>query len=216
MVISNAEKQARFRKKEELKRIADQVLRESRLVVGLLRAPSLEEASQFLSKAIELPAGWTDEDFDLAVRKIEQYRMDLFSTPDQIGVDIFDSRDVLGVFGTTGDPRKVNEDTKAAIENAHLLAAHLISALRLSKCSDDEQAAALMEAIRLVARSLANQAKVPKSAATTICLATLPSHYERPQWFTDKLVETLIDQLGAELARAVGKRMAQAQDEVLR
>ncbi len=207
MNISNAEKQARFRKKEELKRFADQVFREGQMALVNLRTTP-QEILRFLNEAIDLPAGWTEEDYKLAVRKLEQFRMDLFSTPDQIAVDIHESRNSQADFMTAPDPGRFIAETKAGIDNAHALAAHIISALKLSSCTDAEQAAALMEAVRLVARTLANRPKVPSSNATTMCLAALGPHYERPDWFAANMAKALARQLGEDLAGDVAERLS--------
>jgi hypothetical protein len=62
MNITNSEKQARFRKKEVLKRGVEQIFREWQMHPTGSRIPA-EDVVELLEKASELPAGWTDEDY---------------------------------------------------------------------------------------------------------------------------------------------------------
>ena len=72
MPISNAEKQARYRKKEELRKYADQVFRECQMVLqrGYSHTRPSEVEAQ-LGVAAELPAGWTDQDLERAFKRVE-------------------------------------------------------------------------------------------------------------------------------------------------
>jgi hypothetical protein len=206
MSISNAEKQSRFRKKEELKKRAEYIFREGQLAFQNPRATP-QAIRQFLDEAINLPANWTDDDYNFAHQKIEQYRLDLFSTPDPIAVDIQDSINFGVDFLTVPDPRKHIEDTKKATQNAHALADHIMSALKLSSCGPAEQAAAIMEAVRMIGRSLANSRNIPQSNATTMCLVSLEPHYARPEWFVDKLADIVRWRMSEELAHDLGQRL---------
>ena len=207
MSITNAEKQARFRKKEELKRFADQILRDGQLAIARGGRNAPEQVLAFISDAVELRPGWTDQDYRLAVRKLEQFRLDLFSTHDQIGVDVFDGRNALARFGKEIRGGALREEVDGATTEAYALADHILSAMRLSSCTAVEQAAALMEAVRMVGRNLANMGDVPRSNATTMCLAALWSHYERPAWFEEELANVLSLQLDATLLRDLGQRL---------
>lgn len=190
--ISNADKQARFRKKEQLKRRADYILREWQQKVSTCKWKSItpEDVQYSLDKAINLPSGWTDEDYERAERALQQLHTDLSFSVDQLKNDV-DAGWGFQVSMTTPDPTKFMSDYKAAVENVRTLAAHLISALKLSSCNDADQAAALMEALRFVGRSLANNPNIPRSQATTICLASIGPQYSRPEWFAEELTNTL-------------------------
>lgn len=213
MNITNAEKQARFRKKEELRRAADQILREAQMTLIGQGRNSPEQVAAFLNDAADLPSGWTETDYKLAVRKLEQFRLDLFSSRDQIGNDVFDGRSAETRFGNEGGTGSLTAEVNAAKEEAYALADHILSALRLSHCSEVEQAAALMEAARMVGRNLANMAKVPKSNATTMCLATLGAHYERPDWFAEEFTTALRHQLDPSVLRDLARQLSNAAQE---
>ena len=211
--ISNADKQARFRKKELLKRNADKIFRLWEGSPGRWRYSKRTpvEVRHALDKAAELPAGWTDEDYEYAARKLGQYHLDLISSIDQIANDIDgDWASRLAEFATTPDPAKLFVDNKAAIENTRALASHIISALKLSNCSDANQAAALMEALRFVGRSLVSNREIHCSQATAICLASIGPQYDRPEWFVQKLAETISQQIDKNLAHEVGRHLSKS------
>lgn len=205
--ISNADKQDRFRKKEHLQREAEKVFRMWESSIGRLKeVRTPEEVRHALEKAVELPSGWTDEDYEFASKKLGQYHLDLISSFDQIANDVNGDWATSSVeFMTTPDPLKYIANNKAAIEDARALATHLISALKLSNCNDADQAAALMEVVRFVGRSLVSNREIRRSKATAICLASVGPQYDRPEWFAEQLAETISHQVDKSLAQKVGR-----------
>lgn len=204
--ITNPEKQARFRKKEVLKKRADQYFREWQ-VMAIHSRVQLREVLKLLSDAAELPSRWTDEEYDGAIQKLDQLRIDLITSQDHVGNDVHEARNIENEFFTTPDPGKFIAETKRAVNDAHNLAAHLISALDLSRCNDAGKAAALMEVMRHVGRNIANSPIIPKSDATTLCLAALTPQYARPKWFVAKMARWLSYQLDEELSRELGTQL---------
>ncbi len=208
--FTNVDTQIRFRRKEQLKREADKIYRLWEGSPGRWRSKRTpEEVRHALDKAVELPVGWTDEDYQYAAKMLGQYHLDLISSVDQIANDIDGDRNThVHEFMTSGDPMQFFRDNKAAIENAWALASHIISALKLSKCNAADQAAALMEAIRFVARSLVSNPEIHCSAATATCLANIGPQYDRPDWFVKKFAETIRQQIGNELAQQLGQDLS--------
>jgi len=206
MPITDAEKQIRFRKKEALKREAENVFRNLQLSLGFHgQHKTPQEIRIALDQAIELPSGWTDEDYVRARQKLVHLFHDTVSMPDQLKNDLDEGTNSSFRFRTTPDPAGFLKEEKIVLEKTRALASHLISALNLSSCSDAEKAAAIMEALRTVGRAVANQGEVPKSDATAVCLATLGPHYERPKWFAKRLAKTLVNQLDRKLSIEVGQ-----------
>ena len=203
--ISNADKQARFRKKEHLKRRAASIFIEWQFHPDYFKSKTAVEVKHSLDKAIDLPSGWKDNDYERAEQTLDQLRKDFFCGFDQLTRDIDDARQDLIPF----NPAKLREND-IAIEKARALAAHMISALNLSSCNDAEKAAAIMEALRLVGRSLASQSDIPRSHATAMSLASIGSEYERPEWFVEKFADTISSQVGNKLAREVGQLLNKA------
>ena len=193
--ISNAEKQARHRKKEALQRLVDQVHRETE-GCGWQHGANGPAMLAQLKQMAELPSGWTDEDFDHAVERVNQLRIDLVSRDNDLDIDVYD---VLGTFDYEGrkTPMRTRRlESQKAIENTRQLASHIISALELSGLSNGEKAAALCEAMRFVGRPLANERPVPKSNANVVCLSVLPPNYRRPDWYAEAFAEWMAYRLG--------------------
>ena len=214
MPISNAEKQARFRKKQELKKFKDQVFKEWQLRMGFHpRRETPDEILALLEEAASLPSGWNEEDFDRALHRIDQLYFDFVSPRDDLMKDVIEGAGRFEEFGSTPDPIKHFSDTEESISKTRALASHLISALELSALSNSERAAAVMEAIRHVGRATANSADMAKSDAMIVCQASLPSYYDRPDWFLDSLTKWLANRLDEELVHELGKRLADFQDE---
>jgi hypothetical protein len=209
MPISNAEKQARFRKKQELKNFKDKVFTKLQLNLPFRRRRETpDEIHALLEKAASLPSGWNEEDFDQAWRCISQLYYEFDSPRDDLTMDLKDVEVHMEEFSSTPDPLKFISDTNESISKTRTLASHLISALELSALSNSEQAAAVMKAIRHVGRATTISGDMTKSYAMTVCQASLPSHYGRPDWFLDYLANWLANRLGKELVRELGKRLA--------
>jgi len=214
MPISNAEKQARFRKKQELKKFKDQVFKEWQLGMGFRpRRETPDGILALLEEAARLPSGWNEKDFERACHRISQLQSDFLSPQDDLMKDVVDGAGFFEEFARTNDPGELHSDTKESISKTRALASHLISALELSALSSSERAAAVMEAIRHVGRATANSADMAKSDAMIVCQASLPSYYDRPDWFLDSLTKWLADRLGEELVHELGKRLADFQQE---
>ena len=209
--ISNADKQARFRKKDLLKRHADRIYRNWELSIHRWRTSQTpEDVRHTLDIAVELPSGWTDQDFEVASRKLGQCELELISPVDQIANDVGGDWASHSVeFMTTPDPAKFITDNKAAVEKARALASHLISASKLSNCDAADLAAAVMELQRFVGRSLATDRHIRCSQATAMCLSSIGPQYDRPEWFAKKLAQTIGQQMDKKLAHDVAHHLNQ-------
>ena len=208
MPITNAEKQARFRKKQELKRIKDQVFKRLQVSIRFLsRREPPDKILALLEEAASLPSGWNDEDLKRSMWRIEQLYMDFTSPRDDLKEDLKDPEVHLAEFATTPDPGKLISDIKESESNTRALASHLISALELSSLSNSERAAAVMEAIRHVGRAAAMSDDIEKSNAMVVCQASLPGFYDRPDGFLDSLTKWLASRLNEELLHELGKRL---------
>jgi hypothetical protein len=206
---TNAEKQARYRKKEELKRRAENVLRKWQLEPWNHHSRSFQDVQHLIAKAIDLPSGWTEEEYQIAEVKLEHVNAELSLGVNQISNDLHESSNFDSQFMTTPDPAKLQVDFKEAVKNTTSLASHIISALKLSGGNEAEQAAALMEAARFVGRSLVMSADIPCSEATAMCLATIYPHYVRPNWFPKKLAEALSKNIDQKLSNELGKHLTE-------
>ncbi len=179
--------------------------------------PHRIDPGEFLAqveKAADLPSGWNDEDLKQAEQHINQLYHEFISPRDDLKTDVMNgAREKVEEFASAYDPRKPFADIEESISKTRALASHLISALKLSALSNSEQAAAIMEAVRHVGRATASSADIAKSEAILVCLTSLPSHYDRPDWFLDGFTQWLTSHLDEELVRALGKRLANFQEE---
>ncbi len=198
--LSNAEKQARHRKKEELQRFAEQCFRDAQMGAFQHGANAPAMLAQIKQMA-DLPSGWTSEDYEMAVERIHQLRMDLINPNNDLTNDVHNALDTFEEWGKAPDKARFRKETQKAIDDTYNLATHLISALELTSLSNGERAAALMEAMRHVGRSLANERLLRPSDANTVCLATLPPQYRRPDWFAESFAKYIAFRLGTEEAK---------------
>lgn len=212
MSMSNAEKQIRYRKKEALKALSDQIFRQWQ-AMAFNKRESPQEVMALLDKAAELPSRWTEEDLGQAEKRLNQLYLDLTFSKHDLQNDIHEASFPSEEFIRTPDPQKFVQESKTAISKAHALSGHLISAAQLTNLSAAEQAAAIMEVVRHVGRALSSTSEIPKSKATTVCLTAMPSFYDRPGWFLDSLANWLVDQLGKERAQALGKLLIDKDNE---
>jgi hypothetical protein len=203
--ISNTEKQARYRKKEKLRRQADQLLRKWQLEPWKHNLKSTEEIRHLVEAAIKLPSGWNDEDFLNAEKKLYHVYSEIVSPVNQLLSDVRESRNVSIESLRPSDLPRINADLARAQENTNALASHIISALKLSDCNEADQAAALMEAMRFVGRILSDNHEAPCSNATSMCLASISPIYSRPSWFAKKLATSLSQQIQSDILHKIGE-----------
>jgi hypothetical protein len=215
MTITNSERQARFRKKQELKKFKDQVFKECQTGVGFHhRQEAPKELLAHLEKAASLPSGWNEDDLERAWQRVSQLRFDYLHPQDDLRKDVEDGAGLTDAFINRPDLfGKLKSDTNKSIPKIRDLASHLISALELSALSNSERAAAVMEAIRHVGRATANSTDIAKSDAMVVCQVSLPNYYDRPDWFLDSLAKWLTNRLDDELVHELGKRLSNFQKE---
>lgn len=214
MAISSAEKQARFRKKEELRKLASQTFAEIQ-ALGLpgIRIEQLNEIHALIDDAAFLPTGWTDADLEGAVRRLVDLKADFISPQDPLKEDILMG---LGLFDEWGTPQSdapwQTDNSNQAIARTRTLATHLISSLGLSGLSSSECAAALMEAGRHVGRQTTDNGELSRSHAMAICLALLPHHYQRPDWMVSALAAWLAQHLDEAAVQELIERLSVVED----
>lgn len=192
--ISNSEKQARYRRKELLKRRADEIFNSWQ--ISFIRNESMNPLTikSSLDRISDLPSGWTDQDYTCAENSLESLRVELLRDVErQLELDVDVAHEV-----EVGN--QINREnflkSNLAIENTRALSNHLISAMELSRCSNAEKAAALMEAVRFIGRSLVNDPKVSPSQANVFCMASIRSWYRRPDWFIEEFNKMIRDRIG--------------------
>ncbi|MCB1136390.1 MAG: hypothetical protein KDK78_08990, partial [Chlamydiia bacterium] len=104
--ISNTEKQVRYRKREGLKRRADNIFRKWQLEPWKWNSKTPQDVRHALDRAINLKSGWTERDYGHAESNLAQIEADLFLTSDQLANDV-EAGWGPQVFMTTSDPAKL-------------------------------------------------------------------------------------------------------------
>lgn len=208
MSLSNTEKQERFRKKEELKKYANNIFRDWQLMGWRDTSRTPEEVREYLEKIADLPSGWNKDDYNQAVKTLETFQKELYyGNPYLLQNDVHAGRDSIENLMTTSNPKQFVADQKKAVENMKALSAHIISAINLAGGTSSDHAAALMEVFRHIGRSLVKENKVPKSKATAMCLASIGHQYEHPDWLIEELTQALGTQLGEKLTHKLGENL---------
>ena len=212
MSITNAEIQARFRKKKKLEKYKEEAFKEWQLKMNF--GPRRETPNQvhaLLEKAATLPSGWNDKDIEKAWDRINKIRIEFMHPQDDLKKDVDDGAGwttEATINATDEVLSRAISDARESLPKVINLSRHLISALELSALSNSGQAAAIMEAVRYVGRAAMSSGDMAKSHAMTVCHASLSINNDRPDWFMDSLVNWLANRLGRELVRELGKRLA--------
>jgi len=208
MVLSNNDKQIRFRRKEELKKKANLILRDWQFRGWChLGSRSIEDIKKTLEEFVDLKPNWTEADYSCALRALDAFQLELYDNPHSLENDVYRGRDSIEDLKTTNDPRRLVAEQKKAVQNMKNLSAHIISALNLAGGTSSDNAAAIREVFRFVGHSLIKESKIPRSQATAICLAILGPQYEKPEWLFEELGELLINQMGIEDADKLISRL---------
>ena len=205
--LSNAEKQARFRKKVELATLAHNVFQEWQDVSPDTASDiKPEHVRSLLSRAAALPSGWTDEDYEQAGRRIGQVRNELLASLNELQNDVYETRPLEEYLKPQDSGASVDELQKA-VSDARALASHLISGIELSPIENADKAAAVMEALRHVGRTLAASSEVAKSAGNAVCLVSLQRPHGNPDWLMERFLEYLVAHLDEASVRELGERL---------
>ncbi|PSL20526.1 hypothetical protein [Shimia abyssi] len=193
MPLSNAEKQARFRQKEEFKRDVEAVRHELKVNINSnFSAP--DAPSKALEKLVDLenlPPSWTQNDLEAAYRRLNHIRFSAFDNENEIDVAVFDGLEQKGHFRRKApfDQRKAELDEEVAAAKA--LAAHLIGAIELTTLNEASRSAAAVETLRHVGKAAADSPDLEMTDPTTMSLLSTPSYYSLPDWFLGSLASLL-------------------------
>ncbi len=209
MTLSNSEKQERFRKKEDLKKFANEIFKNWQLTMyrDSISTPPLQIRER-LDRIIELPSGWTDEDYKSALERLNRFSIESFiDDPKALDKDVETARDSIDPFFTSNNPTQWKNDNNLAKFNMKKLSNHIFSAMELIGGKYSDFAAAIIDVERKLGYRLINEKKVPKSNATTLCLLLLSDHIERPEWFVDELSTIFKEKLGERLSCELGKKL---------
>ena len=201
MSITNAEKQERHRKKEELKKYANQLFFEWQMRSLGNYQVNPQDIKNRVETLSDLPSKWTDEDYSKAKKSIEQVLLEVYDNPHLLSNDINDARDLRTV--PDAKLHMFVSSVKKAETNAKKFVAHIQSLFSLVNIDLSDQAAILAELMRIVGRNLLDKKTIPMTNANTQCLATIGPQFERPNRFTKKLARILAENLNPKEAETL-------------
>ena len=208
MSLTNQEKQERFRKKEQLKKIANEIFINWQLLKGLDFQKNPKDVKLKLEKIADLPSGWSDADYEQALKAFQIFSDELFSgNPYLLQNDIFAGRDSVCDPMTSPDGDWLIREQKNAVWKAKKLVSHINSAMDLSGILASDNAAVVMELARNTGLSLLQERTVPKSKAATICLLMTNPLQKKPEWLIAELANILKEQLGEDGIKQLKERL---------
>lgn len=197
MPMTNAEKQARFRMKEEFKRAVEALRHELKMGIhSNFSAPHAPvKALEKLKEVEVLPQGWKLKDLEAAYKRLNHIKFSALDKENDIDVAIFDGLDQKGHFQKKApfDERKKQLDDEVAATKA--LAAHLIGAVELTKLGEASRSAAVLEALRHVGKAAADSSDLEMTDPTVMSLLATPIYYSLPDWFLGALAALLASKL---------------------
>lgn len=190
MALTNNEKQIRHKKLEELKKFGNEVL--FRLILmndGFNRNidKSNEEIKAEIESLVNLPSGWTEEDFNSSVKKLNNMMNTTVDNPHLMNNDINSSRSIM-------DPNFNMMELRRAEYKAPEVVRNIKSTLKLSELNKSDQIAVVAEVMRQLAKELLDEKSIPKTFANATALSLIGHQYEKPEWTWNILARNLYTQ----------------------
>ena len=149
MSLTNQEKQERFRKKEYLKKVADQIFRDWQFLGWRDFTKDPKDVKLQLEKIANLPSGWNDDDYNRALNSFQIFSNELYSgNPYLLQNDIYAGRDSVCNPRTSPDGVRLIREQKNAVWQAKKLVSHINSAMDLNGGLVSDNAAVVMELAR--------------------------------------------------------------------
>lgn len=190
MALTNNEKQIRHKKLEELKKFGNEVL--LRLIFmndGFNRTSERtnEEIKNEIENLVNLPSGWTDDDFNSAIRKLNNYMNDTVDNPHLMNNDIASGHPINEPNFNMMNYKKIEYKAPEVVRN-------IKSTLKLSELNTSDQIAVISEVMRQLAKELLNENKIPKTFANATALSLIGHQYDKPEWTWNILARNLYTQ----------------------
>ena len=209
MALTNNEKQIRHKKLEALKKYGNDVLVQLFFMNNGINRPrekSNEEIKAEIESIVNLPSGWTDEDYDLAIQKIRNMNVTALCNPHLMNNDInYRSRNF--------EPNISEFEIRRVEYKAAEVVRNILSTLKLSELSKSDQIAAVAEVMRRLAVELLSEKSKPVTFANATALSLIDSNYEKPEWVNEILAQNLYIQNGKENAKKIAKALTSSDIE---
>lgn len=203
MALTNNEKQIRHKKLEALKKYGNDVLVQLIFMNSGISRPiekSNEEIKDEIDSIVNLPSGWTDEDYDLAIQKIRNMNITALSNPHLMNNDINYRERIFEENFSGFEIRGIEYKAAEVVRNIQ-------STLKLSELKKTDQIAAVAEVMRRLAVELLSEKIKPKTFANATALSLIDQNYEKPDWVCEVLAQNLFVQNGADKADEIAKAL---------
>ena len=209
MALTNNEKQIRHKKLEALKKYGNDVLVQLFFMNNGINRPrekSNEEIKAEIESIVNLPSGWTDKDYDLAIQKIRNMNVTALCNPHLMNNDINYRNRIFEPNISGFEIRRVEYKAAEVVRN-------ILSTLKLSELSKSDQIAAVAEVMRRLAVELISEKSKPVTFANATALSLIDSNYEKPEWVNEILAQNLYIQNGKENAKKIAKALTSSDIE---
>lgn len=193
MAYTNNEKQQRHLKLEKLKKIGNDILIRWTISDMSYRSnikKSNAEIQTEIEQIVNLPAGWTDQEYENACKKLENLYIQTNENPHLMNNDISSSFNV----NTSSDIDLMKKAKYIAPE----VVRNILSTLKISNLSKSIQIAITSEVLRQLAKELINENNVPKTFANATAFSLIDQNYDKPEWLANILARNLYTQNGPE------------------
>ena len=203
MALTNNEKQIRYKKLEKLKKYAKDVMIQlimyHGMSVDIFTRKSDDEIRDEINSIINLPNGWTDDDYNFALKKLQSLQNEFYDNPHLMNNDIYGGH-------PNPTPSSVNE-SRRVISKAPEVVQSIKSILKLTELNKSDQIAVIAEVMRRLAKELLNDRQIPVTYANAVAFSLIGHQYDKPEWTWKKLAENLVTQNGKDKAKLIIKEI---------
>ena len=194
MALTNNEKQIRRKQLEALKKYGNDVLLHLILSNSHIRGEynkSNEELKAEIDDIVNLPNGWTNEDYKTAEKKIEHLLHAVYENSHLLRNDINAARNIM-------NPHFDMNELRRAECKASETARNIKSILKLPELTKSDQIAVVAEVMRQLARELLMERNIPITFANATAFSLIGHQYAKPEWVCNILARNLHTQCSRE------------------
>ncbi len=194
MALTNNEKQIRRKQLEALKKYGNDVLLHLILSNSHIRGEynkSNEELKAEIDDIVNLPNGWTNEDYQTATKKIENLLNETYENPHLLHNDINAARNIMSPNFNMNELRRAEYKAPETVRN-------IKSILKLAELTKSDQIAVVAEVMRQLARELLMERNIPITFANATALSLIGHQYTKPEWTWRILARNLYTQCSQE------------------
>lgn len=194
MALTNNEKQIRRKQLEALKKYGNDVLLYLILSNSHIRGEynkSNEELKAEIDDIVNLPNGWTNEDYKTAEKKIEHLLHAVYENPHLLRNDINAARNIMNPNFDMNELRRAEYKAPETVRNIKAI-------LKLAELTKSDQIAVVTEVMRQLARELLSERNIPQTFANATALSLIGHQYAKPEWTWRILAKNLYTQCSQE------------------